>query len=50
MIKGKTFHFRIRLATGNIINISQWAHDPWQAQGIIQRHYPGCIVLQAVNE
>ena len=27
MTKGKTFHSRIRLANGNIINTNQWAHD-----------------------
>jgi hypothetical protein len=50
MIKGKQYHFRIRLATGNIISTSQWAHDVFQAQGMLQRSYPGCIVLQVVNE
>jgi hypothetical protein len=50
MVKGKTFHFRIRLAAGNIINTSQWAHDVFPATGMIQQHYPGCVVLQVVNE
>ena len=50
MVRGKTFHFRIRLAEGNIINTSQWAHDIFQAQGMIQRRYPGCTVLQVINE
>ncbi len=50
MVRGKTFHFRLRLRNGNIINTSQWAHDIFQAQGMIQQRYPGCVVLQVINE
>ena len=50
MVKGKTFHFRIRLANGSIINTSQWAHDIWQAQAMLNQRYPGYILLQVVNE
>ena len=50
MTSGKTFHFRIRLENGNIINTSQWAHDIFQAQCMISQRYPGCVVLQVVNE
>ena len=50
MVQGKTFHFRIRLANGNIVNTSAWAHDIWQAQALLQMRYPGCVVLQVVNE
>jgi hypothetical protein len=50
MVKGKTFHFRVRLATGNIINLSQWAHDIFQAQGMVQQHYPGCVIMQVIDE
>ena len=50
MVRGKTFHFRLRLRNGNIINTSQWAHDVFQAQALLQVRYPGCVVLQVVNE
>ena len=50
MVQGKTFHFRIRLANGSIINTSQWAHDLWQAQALLNQHYRGYIPMQAVNE
>ena len=50
MVQGKTFHFRIRLAEGNIINTSAWAHDIFQAQGMISQRYPGCVILQVINE
>ena len=50
MVQGKTFHFRIRLANGNIINTSQWAHDIFQAQAMLQNRYPGSVVLQVINE
>jgi hypothetical protein len=50
MTRGKTYHFRIRLPNGSIINTSQWAHDIFQAQAMLQQRYPGCIVLQVVNE
>ena len=50
MVRGRTYHFRIRLASGNIINTSQLAHDIWQAQALVQVRYPGCVVLQVVNE
>jgi hypothetical protein len=50
MVQGKTFHFRIRLVNGSIINTSQWAHDCFQAQALLSRHYPGSILLQVVNE
>jgi len=48
--RGKQFHFRIRLANGNIINVAQWAHDIFQAQFMIQQRYPGSVVLQVVDE
>ncbi len=50
MVRGKTFHFRLRLSSGNIINTSQWAHDVFQAQYMISKRYPGCVVLQVVDE
>lgn len=50
LTSGKTFHFRIRLANGNIVNTSQWAHDIFQAQYMISQHYPGCVIIQVVNE
>jgi hypothetical protein len=50
MVKGKTFHFRLRLRNGSIINTSQWAHDIFQAQALLQNRYPGCVVLQVINE
>ena len=50
MVRGKTFHFRLRLANGSIINTSQWAHDIFQAQSMLQKRYPGCVVMQVVNE
>ncbi len=50
MVRGKTFHFRLRLRNGSIINTSQWAHDIFQAQALLQNRYPGCVVLQVVNE
>jgi hypothetical protein len=50
MVRGKTFHFRVRLSNGNIINTSQWAHDIFQAQAMLERRYSGCIVLKVVNE
>ena len=50
MVRGKTFHFRIRLVNGNIINTSQWAHDIFQAQALLQKHYAGCTVLQVIDE
>ncbi len=50
MVQGKTFHFRIRLANGNIVNTSQWAHDIFQAQAMLQVRYLGCVVLQVINE
>jgi hypothetical protein len=37
MTKGKTFHLRIRTREGSIVNVSQWAHDLWQARYLIQR-------------
>ncbi len=49
MTSGKTFHFRLRLRNGNIINTSQWAHDIFPAQGMIQQRYPGYVVLQVIN-
>ena len=48
MVKGKTFHFRLRLR--NIINTNQWAHDVFQAQAMLQNRYPGSVVLQVINE
>ena len=50
MTSGRTFHFRLRLRNGNIINTCQWAHDIWQAQCMISLRYPGCVVLQVVKE
>ena len=50
MVQGKTFHFRIRLTSGNIINTCQWAHDIFQAQAMLNQRYPGYILLQVVNE
>jgi hypothetical protein len=50
MVRGKTFHFRLRLSNGNIINTSHWAHDIFQAQPLLQQRYPGCVGLQVVNE
>ena len=50
MTEGKTFHFRIRTIDGGILNVSQWAHDAWQAQCFVQRRYPGCTVMQVVDE
>lgn len=50
MVRGRTYHFRIRLASGNIINTCQWAHDIFMAQCMISQRYPGCVVLQVVNE
>jgi hypothetical protein len=50
MVKGKTFHFRLRLRNGSIINTSQWAHDVFMAQTKIQARYAGCIILQVINE
>ena len=50
MVQGKTFHFRIRLTNGHIINTSQWAHDIFQAQALLNQRYPGFILLQVVNE
>ena len=50
MVEGKTFHFRIRLANGNIINTSQSAHDIFQAQGMLAQRYPGYVLLQVINE
>ncbi len=50
MVRGKTFHFRVRLSNENIINTSQWAHDIFQAEVLLQQRYPGCVVLQVVNE
>ena len=35
MTTGKTFHFRLRLRNGNIINTSQWAHDVFMAHAAI---------------
>ena len=37
MTKGNTFHLRIRTREGSIVNVSQWAHDLWQAEYLIQR-------------
>ena len=50
MVRGKTFHFRIRLANGSIINTSQWAHDIFQAQALLQKRYADCTILQVINE
>jgi hypothetical protein len=50
MVRGKTCHFRLRLRNGSIINTSKWAHDIFQAQALLQNRYPGCVVLQVVNE
>jgi hypothetical protein len=50
MTAGKTFHLRIRTREGSILNVSQWAHDLWQAQYLIQRRYPRCVVMQVVVE
>jgi hypothetical protein len=50
MVRGRTYRLRIRLASGNTINTSQWAHDLWQAQYLIQRRYPRGVVMQVVNE
>ena len=50
MVQGKTFHFRIRSANGSIINTSQWAHDIFQPQRLLNQRYPGYILLQVVNE
>ena len=50
MTTGKTFHFRIRLRNGSIINTCQWAHDIFMAQCMISFRYPGSVVLQVVNE
>jgi hypothetical protein len=50
MVRGKTFHFRVRLSNGSIINTSQWAHDIFQAQALLQRRYPGYVVLQVFEE
>ena len=50
MVQGKTYRFRIRLTNGSIINTSQWAHDIFQAQALLNQRYPGYILLQVVNE
>jgi hypothetical protein len=41
---------QLRLRNGSIINTSQWAHDIFQAQGMIQQRYPGSVVLQVIDE
>jgi hypothetical protein len=33
MVQGKTFHFRIRLTNGSILNTSQWAFWPRPSAG-----------------
>jgi hypothetical protein len=50
MVNGKTFHFRLRLRDGSIINTSQWAHDCFTAQALLQNRYPGCVILQVIND
>ena len=50
MTSGKTFRLRIRTREGSIINVAQWAHDLWQAQYLISRHYTGCFIMQVVDE
>jgi hypothetical protein len=50
MVQGRTFHFRLKLSNGSILNTSQWAHDIFQAQGMLQQRYPGCVVLQVMNK
>ncbi len=40
-----TYHFRIRTATGGIVNTSQWASDPERAKYLMFRRYPGATIL-----
>ena len=44
------FSLQAQASNGNIINTCQWAHDIFQAQCMISQRYPGCVVLQVVNE
>ncbi|MFO0892824.1 MAG: hypothetical protein U0790_27245 [Isosphaeraceae bacterium] len=40
-----TYHFRIRTATGGIVNVSQWASDPERAKFLMFKRYPGATII-----
>jgi hypothetical protein len=49
MIEGRgrhvTYHFRIRTASGGIVNTSQWASDAERAKYLLLKRYPGATII-----
>jgi hypothetical protein len=43
MVRGKTFHVRLRLSNGSILNTCKWGHDVWQTQTLLQKRCPPCL-------
>ena len=40
-----TYHFRIRTASGGILNTSQWASDVENAKYLLIKRYPGAMII-----
>ena len=40
-----TYHFRIRTASGGIVNTSQWASDVERAKYLLLKRYPGATII-----
>ena len=40
-----TYHFRIRTASGGILNTSQWSSDIENAKYRLLKRYPGATII-----
>jgi hypothetical protein len=41
-----TYHFRIRTASGGIVNTSEWGHNVEHAKYRLLRRYPGALIIE----
>ena len=44
-----TYHFRIRTASGGILNTSQWGRDIENAKYRLLKRYPGATIIDCTE-